>query len=170
MYINSARRVFSFELRFCFCFLAVAWVFGVLLGAYVSRSSEPFPVRVDVLGSVSFFSLLTATLLPFLFTSVSICFSKPNLITVLAFYEAFLLAYCSQLFHSAYGSAWWFISCLVLFSDCMTAPLIWFLWLRFLRPIDRRTCYTVVTINTLLAVVIVYFDYRYIVPLVLEIT
>lgn len=170
MYINSARRVFSFELRFCFCFLAVAWFFGLLLGAYVSRSSEPFSVRVDVLGSVSFFSLLTATLLPFLFTSVSICFSKPNLIIVLAFVKAFLTAYCSQLFYSVYGAACWFVSFLVLFSDCMTAPIIWFLWLRFLRPVDRRTCYIVVTINILLAAIIVYFDHRYIVPLILEIT
>lgn len=118
------------------CFvLAFCWLAGLVCGILVclsAGSSLSSWMRSTVFGSVSIVSLLFAAILPFLLSAFAVYISKPALLLVICFCKAFLFSFVSLGVYQAFGSAGWLIRLLLLFSDCMLIPLLFWYWHRHL--------------------------------------
>ena len=112
--------------------LASFWAAGLLLGALAAISADDLlasTMRTAVSGGMSISGLLSALLLPLLFSAFAVYVSKPLLLPVV-FLKAFLFAYTGAGILAAFGSAGWLIACLLMFSDALMLPLLWCFWLR----------------------------------------
>ncbi len=110
-----------------FCFLS-----GLISGLLLFRQAA-FSVslmRSALCSDVSIFRLLCVILLPFLFSAFAVYFSKPRVLYLIAFLKAFLFAFVSAGITLAFGSAGWLVRWLVMFSDCLSLPLLWLYWQR----------------------------------------
>ena len=109
------------------CFL-VGFVLGVRMSCGVDFSVSL--MRGAMAGSVSIVSLLCVLLLPLLFSALAVYFSKPRLLYCIAFVKAFAFAFVSAAITSGFASAGWLARWLLMFSDCLSLPLLWMYWLR----------------------------------------
>lgn len=114
--------------------LAACFLVGLILGIRMSHEAEfSFSLMRSALKStVSIVRLLSVLLLPFLFSALAVYFSKPKLLYGIAFLKAFAFGFVSAGINAAFGSAGWLVRLLVMFSDCMSMPILWLYWLRHL--------------------------------------
>ena len=115
--------------------VACAWFTGLVFGALVSMSASGMTVsaiRTASLSPVSVFGLLSAILLPLLSSAFAVYFSAPNLLFPLAFLKAFLVAWLGWGVLVSFGSAGWLIRMLLMFSEILSLPLLWWYWQRIL--------------------------------------
>lgn len=113
--------------------LACAWLLGLVSGAVLSIfAGDPLfsMMRAAASSCVSIPGLLSATLLPLLFSAFAVYISKPWLLIPIAFGKAFLFSYLSVGVMIAFGSAGWLIWWLLMFSDSCSLPLLWWFWLK----------------------------------------
>lgn len=121
--------------------LALLWIVGLLLGAVVSLSADTLlssTMRSALHSGMSIFGLLAALLLPFLITALAVFISQPSLLLPVAFLKAFLFSFTGTGLLTAFGTSAWLLRCLLMFSDTLVLPLLWWLWLRLLSD-DRNT-------------------------------
>ena len=146
--------------------LACSFLAGLLFGACASiaASDTLFPMmRAVAFGCVSIFGLLSAILLPLLFSAFAVYIGQRWLIFLIAFVKAFLFAFLGIGIMNAFGSAGWLVRWLLMFSDSFTLPLLWWFWLRAFS--DRRT--TSLRFAALIAaaaIIIGSFDYTVVSP------
>lgn len=144
--------------------LALCWTSGLVCGMLVylsAGSSLTSLMRSTMGGTVSIVSLLYMALLPFLISAFAVSFFRPTLFLI-CFGKAFLFAFASLGLFRAFGSAGWLVFRLILFSDCMLLPMLYFLWLRLLRsPLSHMelACFIALT------VLVVSVNYRIISPI-----
>lgn len=123
----------------CRFILAFFWISGLICGflVYLSAETSLVPLMHSILSeTVSIVSLLCVTALPFLLSIFMVFFSKPWLILPICFCKAFLFSFVSIGILQLYGSAGWLIRFLLLFSDCVTVPFLYWFWLRCLTRTD----------------------------------
>ena len=121
-------------------FLACTWIFGLISGAVCSVHSGIFLtslMRTAVHGSVSIVGLMSAGLLPLLFSAAAVFISKIWLLIPVAFCKAFLYAYFAAGLMAAYGNAGWLVRILFMFSDYVMLPVLWWYWMSVLDGRDR---------------------------------
>lgn len=94
-------------------------------------------MRAAANGRVSITGLLSAFLLPLLFSAFAVYISQPWLLVPVAFGKAFSFSYLAFGVTLAFGSAGWLVRSLLMFSDCLTLPLLWWFWLCCIRASDR---------------------------------
>lgn len=124
--LRSLQR--KWEIVFlAFCF-SMGLVFGTLSFYRADLSSSLMHGAIS--GSVSIVHLLSVILLPFLLSALAVFFSKPKLIFAIAFLKAFNFAFISAGVFAAFGCGGWLVRWLLMFSDCLTMPLLWLYWLR----------------------------------------
>ena len=114
-------------------FLALSFSAGLTGGilTFIAAGQSIFPLmRSTLSGSVSIVSLLCVTALPFLFSAVAVFLSGPQLLFPIAFGKAFFFSFFSLGTMAAFGSAGWMIRCLLMFSDLMGLPLLYYYWQR----------------------------------------
>ena len=117
----------------CTAFLALSWLAGLLFGAamFLSAGNHILPwMRGVPYGSVSISGLLCVTALPFLFSAFAVYISEPRLLLLVSFGKAFLFSYVSLGILSCFGSAGWLIRWLLMFSDLMFLPALYWFWQR----------------------------------------
>ena len=105
-------------------------------------------MRGILFGSVSIVSLLSVGLIPFLFTAYAVCLSKSWILFAVSFCKALLFSFMAMGISSAFGSAGWLVSALVLFSGHMWNWILYFLWIRILA--GRKIHWSLVTVAFLL--------------------
>lgn len=114
-------------------FLAVFWVFGLLIGLYISfRTPILFfsLMRTYAYERVSILGLVLIVSFPLILSAIAVRFSTPLLFLPVAFLKAFCFSYCSNGIVLAFGSAGWLVRWLFVFSDsCAVIVLFWF-WIR----------------------------------------
>lgn len=121
--------------------LACAYLIGLISGVLFSMSASGAlysTMRTAVSGRVSVFGLLSAILLPLLFSALAVYISKAWLLIPIAFCKAFLFAFLGIGIMASYGSAGWLIRILLMFSDILTMPLLWWYWLKALSGAHTR--------------------------------
>ncbi len=114
-------------------FLASAWLLGLVSGSFFSVSagnSFLLTMRAAASSHVSIFGLLASILLPLLFSAFAVYISQPWLLVPIAFGKAFFFSYLALAVLSAFGSAGWLIRWLLMFSDSLSLPVLWWYWLR----------------------------------------
>ena len=127
-------RFLNFFRKYAISALACCWILGLILGILISHK-----VYVDSGYLVSSFqsrnaiTLIMVILLPVL-TSVLVTYMGHLwVLPLIAFCKSFSFSYVSCIFLGHFGSAGWLIQFLIMFSNCMLLPLLWWFWCALLR-------------------------------------
>ena len=119
-------------------YLACTWLLGLFYGIYCAYSATDalYPLMDGAFSvSVSIVEAFVAAILPFLFfvfVRVSFVF-----ILLLCFWKAFLLSFSAFSFLQLSCVAGWLIGMLALFRTMLSAPLFYFMLLRYF---DAKRC------------------------------
>lgn len=130
-------RIFCRSFSFLHCklkpnILAFAWIGGLFLGAVASVSADKLlasTMRAAVSGSMSITGPIAVLLLPLFLSAYAVYFSQPALLVAVAFLKAFLFAYTGAGLLISYPVSGWLLQWLMMFSDMMSLPLLWLLWI-----------------------------------------
>ena len=113
-------------------YLAFAWIVGLLLGAVLSVSADKLlasTMHAAISGSMSISGLIAVVLLPLLLSAYAVYFSQPAWLLLIIFLKAFLFAYTGAAILILYPTSGWLIGCLMMFSDALILPFLWWFWL-----------------------------------------
>ena len=116
--------------------LAVFFLLGLIFGTLAAGSAGAFflsAMRAVAGSHVSFMGLLSSLVPPFLFSAFAVYLGRPLLLVPIAFWKAFLFSYLVSGLFSAWGSAGWLITALVMSGRICALPLLWWYWLRHIR-------------------------------------
>jgi hypothetical protein len=148
--------------------VALSWVsgysFGIFLSAYAGELLFSF-IRGCISQPVSPIGLLAAVFLPLLFSACSAFCSCFWGVIPIAFLTAFVQGYLGFAIILAFGSAGWLVYLLLVFSSLLSAPALWFFWLRALDRNFRGG----LLVSGLLCFVICFADYLFISPFLIGI-
>ncbi len=126
--------------------LALCWMLGLTAGTllYV-YSSDAFVslMRIVPMCNVSIVEATVAAVLPFLFSAFAVFLSRSMLLLTAAL-KACVFAFVSMGLTYSFGEVGWLYRLLLLFSDCMMVPVLYFFWLRQLCD-GRRFCWLLFT-------------------------
>lgn len=152
-------------------FLAFLWTAGLIFGTVTSfyAGNSVFSLMCGALYSpVSIVRLLSAMLLPLLFSAFAVYFSGAWLLIPIIFLKGFSYAYLAFGILSSFGSAGWLIQLLLIFSDTLMLPVLWIYWLRVLK--DGQHDLLIRTIPAVSAALLIgSFDISVISPLLAQI-
>ena len=125
--LQQSVRAFWRNRRYLLCF---CWCLGLLLGTLFAVGADASflsLMRQAAVSRVSIVNLLTAIVLPFLFSALAVYMGRPRALYVICFCKALCFAFCIVLADRSFGTAGWLIQPLLLFSDLLLAPvLFWF--------------------------------------------
>ena len=140
--------------------LACSWIIGLFLGISVAKSvAIEHPPLTAAFQNHSFISGLIVILFPYIVTISLMYIGLPQLIPAIALLKSFSFAYVSWILMKDFGSAGWLIQFLMMFSDCVSLPLLWWLWCRFLK--SRQASPISLSAPIVIAVILVtIFDHR----------
>ena len=149
--------------------LAICWIIGVVFGVFCYRNSPPEVTSLmhrTVSRPASIVGLLNTALIPFLLSALFVLFSAPFMIPGLCFVKAFLSSFVSMGIFEGICSGGWLLRYFLLFSDCVTLPLLFWYWLRSVSE-PKITVWLITTgvVMFVLALVTI-LDYRIIAPIV----
>ena len=123
-------------------FLAFFWLSGLICGilVFLSAGNSLIPLMRSALSApVSIVGLLCVSMLPFLLSVFAVFVSNPRLILLVSFGKAFFFSLVSLGVIQAFGSAGWFVRWLLLFSDSVSLPLLYWYWCRYISG-SREFC------------------------------
>lgn len=123
-------------------FLAFFFLSGLLFGMVVCCRHDPVIsswMRVLPLADVSIVGLLLCTFFPFLFSYVSWVLNPAFLFPV-CFCRAFLFGLVHLSAFLAWEHGGWLMRWLILFSDCLSLPLLYCFWRRCLSERSVHRC------------------------------
>lgn len=111
----------------------IFWILGVLVGLYIAIAApavsfsgmqgfEFQPLSIVSRFAVLFFSFLISVIFTY--------YKNSFLLVLTVFIKAFLLAYTWRWFNIAFRDAGWLVSCLLMFFDICTVPVLLYSWLR----------------------------------------
>lgn len=146
--------------------LAFAWILGLLLGSVISLAADNIlspTMLAAVHSNMSISGLLTVLLLPLLFSAFAVYISKPILLIPIVFLKAFLFSYSAAGFLIACDSAAWLLCFLMMFSDTLMLPFLWWFWIRTLT-LESSTAIRSAVFCSLCAFVIGFCDYAFVSP------
>ena len=145
--------------------LACSWIMGLIFGAWSgSIAFFDFGPLAATFHSDASFSLLAVMLFPIVVSALIIYMDQPWLLLIIAFLKAFSFAYVSWILVSEFGSAGWLIQFLIMFSDCISLPLLWYFWCGLLhRPRHSLISLSIPMVFAIVAVGIL--DNHFILPI-----
>lgn len=109
---------------------------GHILGILTSGSAEDFfrsAMRTAASSPVSLGGLLTALVLPFLFSAFAVYVKQPMLLIPIAFWKAFLFSCLACGLFRVWGRAGWLITGLVISGRILAMPPLCWYWLHHIR-------------------------------------
>lgn len=151
-------------------FLALFWTVGLLFGvSFFFFAGKIFSsLMLGVLyGSVSIVGLLCVTVLPFLFSAFAVYLSEPWLLLLVSFWKAFQFSFVSLSILSCFGSAGWLFRWLLMFSDLISLPVLFWYWSRYISGEQGFSCTESLLILSV-CILIGSFDYGYVSPFLAE--
>ena len=116
--------------------LSLLFFLGHLLGILVSGTASDFflsEMRTAVYGRVSIIGLLSSAVVPFLFSAFAVYLGRPILLIPIAFCKAFLFSYVGYRWWIACGQAGWLVTGLVMFTACLSLPILFWYWRRYIN-------------------------------------
>ncbi len=163
------NRTFSWR-RICKLLLALCWHLGLLAGVLAAAQMDPellSLMRRALSSPVSIVGLLAVLLIPFLFSAFAVLMNTPWIVLGICFAKAYSFGFVSMAVCQAFGNAGWLIRWMLLFSSVMTAPVLFWFWLRQISGNNGS-----LWIDFLLCAVLVLFlgilDYRFVAPFLQE--
>ncbi len=166
------RRLFLFSIisnfwhRYCKLLLNLVWIIGFITGIISAVScgdSLGLLIRSIVDNKASISGLLVAGFLPLLFTVFAVMTCQPWMLPLISGAKAFAFGFCASGVGLTFHHSAWLIRFLLLFTDCLTIPMLFWFSLRHISdttvPIRKD-----VTILFLLIAMVVCLDYCFISP------
>lgn len=150
--------------------LALFFVSGLILGAFIAAISEPFTyslMHTAYVSSVSVIGLICATCLPLLLSAFAVYCHYDRLLLVIAFLKAFCFSYLCSGLMIVYQSAGWLRILLFMFSDCLSVPVYCWLWLRLCN--DEGNRYSSLIAAFCIVTSVIFLDYQFISPFLVSI-
>ena len=143
--------------------LACSWILGLFFGLWAVRYTafDPSVLRASFLNYTPI-SIISVALLPVLISVLAVFTEQSWLVLVVGFLKAFGFSYVSYLVTSGYGAAGWLIQFLVMFSDCLSLPFLWWFWCVLLK--SERLCGSLLFPAAIAATAIGILDFRVISP------
>lgn len=117
--------------------LGLFWILGLLAGGgcFLFGAERLIPqMRVSLNGNVSIVCFFCLIFLPPFLSILAASAGMHSLLYAIAFGKAFLYAFSSMALLLSFGSAGWLVRLLLGFSGILSAPVLYRLWLRCLRP------------------------------------
>ena len=114
-------------------FLALCFTAGLLSGASVFYVAGPplLPLMRGILkDSMSIIGLLSVTFLPFLVSAFAVYICEPWLLYCVCFTKGLVFSFCSAAIMMAFGSAGWLFRWLLMFSELISLPFLYWFWQR----------------------------------------
>ena len=133
-FLHRSFAAFSYRIS-CFVF-AIFWIAGLLSGILMSCCADVSLFRVmlsDLDVRLSIVSFLSVLLLPLLLSFLAAYLKCPFVICVIAYLKAFLLAFVGMVILRSFRSAAWLIHFLMMFSDMLILPVLWWFWIQEVR-------------------------------------
>lgn len=123
--------------------LASFFFLGHLLGVWFSGSASDtlcVTMRAAVGSRMSILGLMSAMILPFLFSAFAVYLKQPMLVIPVAFLKAFFFSYVGYGIFTACGSAGWLVTWLAMFGSLCSLPVLYCYWQLHLngKPFDLR--------------------------------
>ena len=115
--------------------LVICWLLGSLAGAACSVSAgEPLASLMysAMERRVSFVSLLGILILPFLFSVFAVYIHSLGILFVICFLKAFSFSFVFAAVCAAFPDSYWLLRWLLMFSECLVIPVLFWFWLHFL--------------------------------------
>ena len=157
-------RLSSFLRKYAIPCLACSWILGLISGLWAVRFVDfDLPGLEDSFHSYTLFGVISVALLPVLISTMVVFVERSWLLLPFSFLKAFSFAYVGSLVTGGYGSAGWLIQSLLMFSDCLSLPFLWWFWCRLLKSAQQITFSTIFHI-TLVAFSIGVLDFKVISP------
>ena len=147
--------------------LAFIWFIGLCCGIvlYNLMQISSFPMMRGVERySVSIVSLLSVSLLPFLFSLLFVYIGSFPLLVLLCYIKGCLFSFVSLGIWFAYGEAGWLIRLLVMFSDLGCLTPLWWCWIHC-TELDPKAAFPPICRALIIAAGIVSFDFYCVSPI-----
>lgn len=163
LFCPASRRVTAI-------FLAFTLLAGLFIGAYTATLADPSSfsmMRTASNSCVSIVCLLSALLLPFIFTAFAVYISQYWLLIPIAFFKAFSFGYLSTGFMLLFHESGWLLRLLLMFTDCLSMPILCWLWLHSCCGCAKSNFRAFVS-AFLIMLGIVCLDYQYISPFLVK--
>ena len=144
--------------------LVLCWVLGLLAGAACSLSAgEPLISLMysAVERRVSFISLLGILILPFLCSAFAVYIHTPGILFLICFLKAFSFGFVFAAVCAAFSNSFWLVRWLLLFSESLLIPVLFWFWLHFLSGQRRRLLFPSV-VSAAAILLITAIDHTYI--------
>ena len=157
---------FWYNRKASYLFLAFFMISGFLSGIHLaSQISFSNSLMRGVFASpMSIVLLLSAALIPFLFSAFAVYFSCRRMLYGIAFLKLMVFGFVAAGITAHYTNAGWLARPLTMFSSCISLPLLTAYWLHHIQ--DQRPFSLGYTLSTgMIITLAVYLDYRYIQPI-----
>ena len=144
--------------------LVCSWLSGLCFGFLAAKNvAIDFCTLCAALQKEAAVSIFAVMLFPFVVSILLVYMRQSWLLTVIAFFKSFSFVYVSRILMRDFGSSGWLIQFLIMFSDCASLPLLWWLWCRLLDS-KREALLSLSIPPVLAAIAIGIMDDRYISP------
>ena len=124
--------------------LSLCWSAGLILG---NRLAVQLPdahfslMRTAAQSRVSIVGMVIVAFLPLILSVAALWFSKPMLLSFIAFSKALSFGFCITMTNIAFGDAGWLVGRMLLFTDSIMAVVMLWLWFRSINgayPMQKR--------------------------------
>lgn len=136
--------------------LAFVFLLGLILGGFCALradASNGILVREALSIQASVIPLLFVLLLPFLLSVIVFYANQPRLLIPIVFGKGFVFAYVSICVRNVYPDSGWLLQFLLMFTDCVNLPILWWYWLQGLDAGSTGRTRPAVTAVTILSAV-----------------
>lgn len=160
----SHRRLSVLLRKYAMTCLACSWILGLISGLWTSRYAAFHLIGLeDSFHLYTPISILSVALLPVLISALVVFAEQSWLLLPISFLKAFCFAHVGALVTKSFGSASWLIQILLMFSDCVSLPFLWWFWYRLLKSSQQIAFSTIFPI-ALAALSIGVLDFKVISP------
>ena len=149
-------------------YLACSFFSGLILGVFVSTTARDslFSLMCTAeFGCVSIVGLLFVIFLPFLFSAFAVYICQSWLLIPIAFIKAFCYGFSYFGIAESFGAAGWLFQSLLMFSDTLLMPVLWWFWMRITSD-KRNSLFVSTALTAIVTIVIGSFDYIIVSPFV----
>ena len=145
---------------------SLLWSVGLVAGRYLSQKAFlvfPTVFRSACSESTSLIGLIAVVFIP-LFTSLLVCrYISVMLIFPIVFLKAVGFGFCSYAICLSFGDAGWLVRYLLMFTDCVSIPLLLWFWVRRLLMRNNAIMQDF-TLALFLLILTAYIDHLYVSP------
>lgn len=156
--------MYKFNLRKPSSQLYLGWILGLILGASLAAGSEPsfawMRLAAQQRVSIVFFWILAV--FPFLLTAYAATVSRREILLAVCFCHTFFISYLGVSLHKVFGSAGWLLEPMLLFSELICLPVLF--WFSYRHLEDKNTLFRDHIICLILALIAASIQYFTVTP------